>query len=115
VTRTEDAEASLLWQLRHDDLAHMVPEPVLEHRFHPVRRWRFDVAWPDRLLALEVDGGGWIAGHHSRGQGIEDDAEKQSTAVSLGWRVMRLTPRMIRDGRAITLVIAAHQQIGAPR
>jgi very-short-patch-repair endonuclease len=104
----------LLWQMgAAADTGILKPATwVPEHRFHPVRKWRFDIAWPTELLAIEVDGGGWIGGHHSRGQGIEDDAEKQSTAVSMGWRVMRLTPRMIRDGRALTLVIAALQRGG---
>lgn len=33
------------------------PEFVREHRFHPTRRWRFDFAWPDEKVALEVEGG----------------------------------------------------------
>ena len=33
-----------------------------EYRFHPARRWRFDVAWPAQRIAVEVDGGQWIPG-----------------------------------------------------
>lgn len=40
----------LLTQVRAAGL----PAPVTEHRFHPVRRWRFDFAWPDEHLALEI-------------------------------------------------------------
>lgn len=114
--RAQAALASLLWQLRRPEVAGLVvPPPILEHRFHPERRWRFDLAWPDRLLAVEVDGGGFVAGHHSRGVGMDDDAEKITSAVALGWRVARVTPRLIRDGRALTLVIAALQWKENPR
>ena len=81
-----------------------LPEPIAEHQFALPRRWRFDYAWPDLKLALEVDGGGWINGRHSRGSGIEKDAEKQNTAVALGWRVLRASPAMVKDGRALAAI-----------
>lgn len=40
------------------------PEP--EHRFHESRRWRFDYAWPEHRVALEVEGGVWTRGRHTR-------------------------------------------------
>lgn len=108
--RLSEPVATLLWQLQAVD----APEPVVEHRFHPVRRWRLDVAWPALWLAIEVDGGAWVGGRHATGSGIEADCEKLSTAVALGWRVMRLTPRLIKDGKALPLVLAALQQGGTP-
>lgn len=73
---------------------------VREHRFHPRRRFRFDLAWPEAKLAVEVDGGGFIMGRHSRGLGIENDCEKNLLASSLGWRVLRCTPRQVKNGMA---------------
>jgi hypothetical protein len=78
--------------------------PATEYRFHPTRRWRFDLAWPDELLAAEVDGGSWVGGRHTSGAGFEADCVKLSEAAALGWRVLRLTPRMIDDGRALDLL-----------
>lgn len=98
--RCECLEMRLLFQLR----ALGLPEPVREHRFHPVRRWRFDFAWPDRKIAVEVDGGTWSGGRHSRGAGYEKDAEKLNTATLDGWRVLRVTSAMVKDGRAIAVV-----------
>ena len=37
--------------------AFSLPPPVAEHRFHETRRWRFDFAWPDHRVALEIAGG----------------------------------------------------------
>ena len=80
----------------------VVPEPVREHRFLPPRRFRFDFAWPDDLLAVEVDGGTWRGtGRHSRGLGYERDCEKLNLAAMNGWTVLRYTSSMVRDGRAI--------------
>lgn len=69
-----------------------------------LRDWRFDLSWPDQRLALEVDGGTFTQGRHSRGMGVEEDCEKFCAAVALGWRVMRVTPAMVRDGRALRWV-----------
>lgn len=62
--------------------------------------WRFDVAFPAQRVACEVDGGGFVAGRHNRGLGMESDCAKLSTAVALGWKVLRVTPRQVQDGRA---------------
>jgi len=78
-----------------------LPTPVRELAFAKPRRWRFDYAWPDRMLALEVDGATWTGGRHSRGAGIEGDAEKACAAAVAGWRVLRVTGDMVKDGRAL--------------
>jgi hypothetical protein len=73
---------------------HGLPEPVTEHRFHPTRMWRLDYAWPDRKLALEVEGGIWRqgGGAHSHPLNIQRDMQKYSEAAILGWRVLRVAP-----------------------
>ena len=67
-------------------------ECVKEYRFHPKRKWRFDYAFPAVKLALEVEGGVWTRGRHTRPQGFLNDIEKYNTATLLGWRVLRTTP-----------------------
>lgn len=84
-------------------LAAGLPEPACEFRFHPTRKFRFDFCWPERMLALEVEGGTWSGGRHTRGAGYEADCVKYSEAALLGWRVLRVTTRMVRDGRALAL------------
>ena len=75
--------------------------PVAEYKFHPDRRWRMDFAWPDDLLAVEVEGGTWVNGRHNRGSGFEKDAEKYAEALCLGWKVLRITGSQICTGKAI--------------
>lgn len=64
---------------------------VKEYRFHDVRKWRFDYAFPDQKVAVEVDGAVWTQGRHNRGAGYVADLEKLNTAVSMGWLVLRIT------------------------
>lgn len=71
-----------------------------EFRFHPTRRWRFDLAWPDLLVACEIEGGTWNGGRHTRGSGFEGDCEKYNEAALLGWSVLRVTSKMVKDGTA---------------
>lgn len=67
--------------------------PVRECRFHPTRRWRFDLAWPDLKVAVEVDGIGF--GHQSIA-GRKADNEKQNHAVLDGWSVFRFCTASIK-------------------
>jgi len=81
-----------------------LPVPVPEYRFHPRRRWRFDWAWPNEKLALEINGGAFLptGGRHTRGAGFRADTEKFSEAAILGWRVLYVLPEDM-DGRALVL------------
>ena len=74
-----------------------LPRPELEHRFHSVRRFRFDFAYPGYKLAIEVEGaifkqGG---GRHNRGAGMKTDMVKYNLANEMGWRVLRYMPQQI--------------------
>jgi len=69
-----------------------IPEPIEEFKFWPGRRFRFDYAWPDRKIAVEIEGGIWTRGRHSRGPGMLSDMEKYNHATKEGWRVFRFTP-----------------------
>jgi very-short-patch-repair endonuclease len=72
-----------------------VPEALYEYRFHDTRKWRFDMAWPDRKLAVEIDGATWKGGRHVTGRGHQSDAEKRNAAVLLGWRVLTYSTSML--------------------
>lgn len=95
-----DLEELFAFQLKATGL----PTPVREHRFAPPRRWRLDFAWPDRMIAVEIDGGTWINGRHNRGAGYAKDTEKYNTAVLKGWRVLRFPGESVENSTAIDAV-----------
>jgi hypothetical protein len=72
--------------------------PVAEHKFHPTRKWRFDFAFVPEKVALEVEGGVWTGGRHTRGAGFSGDMAKYNAAAILGWRILRVTPEQMRNG-----------------
>lgn len=80
-------------------------QPHEEYRFCK-RMWRFDFAWPCEcdMIAVEVEGGTWGKSRHTTGKGYEADCEKYSMAAILGWRVIRVTGDMVKDGRATQLI-----------
>lgn len=81
-------------------------EPLREYKFVDDRRWRFDFAWPDKKLAVEVEGGtSFGRSRHSRGDGFERDAAKYNRASREGWVVLRYTTRMVGAGEAIDEIL----------
>lgn len=82
-------------------------ECVKEYQFHPTRKWRFDYAIPAHKIALEVEGGVWTAGRHTRPQGFLGDIEKYNTATLMGWRVFRTTPTELYRTATINLLKTA--------
>lgn len=77
---------------------------VPEYYFARPRRWRFDLAYIDSMIAIEIEGGGWVHGRHVRGSGFAKDLEKYNEALCLGWRVLRVDGNMIENGRAIAYI-----------
>ncbi len=62
---------------------------------------------PGAYLLIEVDGGAYTQGRHTRGKGFEEDCVKLSTAAALGYRVVRVTGTHIRSGEAVHLIAQA--------
>jgi very-short-patch-repair endonuclease len=73
-----------------------LPAYEREYRFNaPETQHRFDFAFPTVRVAVEVDGGQWVArgGRHAR----DVDRWKQNLAAKRGWRVMHFSPEMLKD------------------
>ncbi|QMV32383.1 hypothetical protein 8G_00065 [Ralstonia phage Hyacinthe] len=75
-----------------------------EYRFAAPRRWRLDFADPARMLAVEVEGGTFSGGRHTRGTGFAADCIKYSTAAVMGWRVLRFTTDQVKGGMALEML-----------
>lgn len=77
-----------------------IGEYVIEYRFHPSRRWRFDYAWPDMKIAIEWEGvHGSYTGKsgHLTPKGYTLNCDKYNAATALGWSVYRFTPLQCLD------------------
>jgi very-short-patch-repair endonuclease len=74
------------------------PDPVAEYPFTGAigRRHRFDFAFVSEKVAVEIEGNAW----HVPGGGkhMQDaDLEKYNLAASMGWRVLRFSPAMLKQ------------------
>ncbi len=81
-----------------------IPEPMREYKFDPKRRWRADFAWPELMLLVEVEGGHWTGGRHTRGSGFDKDCEKYAEAMLGGWKLLRVTSTHIKTGEAVAWI-----------
>ncbi|HDN9789325.1 TPA: hypothetical protein P2L97_000465 [Aeromonas salmonicida] len=87
-----------------------LPEPTTELVFHPKRKWRFDYAWEEQMIALEIHGGIHSGGRHTRGRGFVEDRAKMNEASLLGWMVIEATPEHIKSGQLRAWLLAAFNQ-----
>ena len=78
-----------------------IPDPVEEFKFHPTRKWRIDICWPELKLALEIEGGvymtkknGNATGHRSITNFISD-IEKYNALSIHGFSLLRFTPQQM--------------------
>ena len=90
-------EEELAFQIKVCNL----PIPIREFKFHPKRKWKSDFVWTEQKLIVEVEGGIFSNGRHTRGIGFQNDCEKYNSATCLGYRVIRVTAEHIRSGQAL--------------
>jgi len=72
-------------------------EMVREYQFHPSRKWRLDFASVAEKVGVEVDGGEFSGGAHSRGVGMANDYSKRNSATEMGWAIFQLTGAMCKS------------------
>ncbi len=84
-----------------DELAYLLrvtgshlPEANREYCFSRDHAFRFDFAWPERQVAVEVNGGRWLPGGGRHAQ--DSDHWKLAIAASEGWRVLPVTITMLQ-------------------
>jgi hypothetical protein len=87
------------------------------------RRWKFDFAWPEYMLAVEIEGlvmrqlyelprpGAQrvlvVYGRHATALGIKEDMVKYNAAIELGWFVLRFEQDAIKSSVAIDTTVRA--------
>lgn len=98
-----ELEETLAFQIRATGL----PEPEREYQAVPKRKFRYDFAFVQEKLLVEVQGGIWIRGSHARPKGITRDMTKLNLAQLAGWRVLQFSPAMVRSGEAVKMIAKA--------
>lgn len=74
------------------------------HWYSHGRNWRVDFAWPDRRLIVEVEGGVYTGGRHTRPSGFVKDIEKYNALTEAGWKVLRFSRREVKSGEALNVI-----------
>lgn len=72
-----------------------------EFKFHPKRKWRADFHIVGKKILVEVEGGIWSGGRHTRGKGYIGDMEKYNSATIMGFQVLRFSTEQVKSGLAV--------------
>lgn len=72
-----------------------------EYKFHPERNWRADFLVTGTKILIEVEGGIWSGGRHTRAKGYLGDMEKYNAAAILDFKVLRFDTQQVKSGLAI--------------
>jgi very-short-patch-repair endonuclease len=102
---TREVVQSRGWQPGTDleNAAVMRLSMVFQHRQvrqqHRIGSYRVDFAWPDLMVALEIDG--W---HHRSPEGAAHDAQRDAWLRGQGWIVLRVDNRHGLDNMDLQLV-----------
>lgn len=75
--------------------------------------WKFDFAWPDHKIAVEIEGVSvvragkmfLIGGRHGTIDGFKEDCEKYAWATVNGWRLLRFEQSQVKAGLAIDMLV----------
>lgn len=83
------------------------PEWVRQYPFgaflSPPRLFRFDAAFPAKMVGIDVDGGAHAAGRAK----VKSDTLRRGLAGAAGWKIVALTPEQVHNGEAVALVRSA--------
>lgn len=95
----------------HDQLVAAGFRVIREHKFHTKRRWKIDLYLPDYKIAIEIEGGIWNGGRHTRGYGYKGDVEKYNEVVLAGLHLLRFVTDHVKRDEAMPVILRAIEQI----
>ena len=86
--------------------AYGLPKPVPEYQFHASRKWRTDYYFEANgvKIAVEIEGGVWTQGRHTRGKGFVADMEKYNQYAILGILLLRFTPDDLKKSATYEII-----------
>ena len=76
-----------------------------EFKFHPSRKWRADFHLKGKKILVEVEGGIWSNGRHTRVKGYLGDLEKYNAATMMDYQVIRFSTEQVKSGKAIEQIL----------
>jgi len=65
------------------------------------RRWRADYYFPQGNLVLEIEGGAFTGGRHTRGAGFVKDIEKYNALTIQGIKLLRCIPSQLNSKQTL--------------
>jgi very-short-patch-repair endonuclease len=80
------------------------PALECEYKFSAARRWRADYCHTASRTIIELEGGIYSAGRHTRAAGYLGDIEKYNAAAAMGWRIIRCQPKELCTMATLQLV-----------
>ena len=109
-------EIAAAWIVKHLGPEEIAGPAVAQFRPIPGRRWSVDLCWPERRVAVELQGGIWAQrkdpvtgkrlGSAHTGRGHERDMEKLNALQIAGWIVLQFSTTMVnKDPHGVADVI----------
>lgn len=80
-----------------------------EHPKKLYTRHRADFAWLAERIVLEIQGGTWAGGRHTRGAGYSGDCQKMAWLQLEGFTVYYATSEQVKSGEALAWIQEALQ------
>ncbi len=93
----------------------ILADMVAEYKFTNSRKWKFDFAWPELKIAVELHGisdssGG--GGRHLRPIGFTNDREKMNDAGIQGWIILEITTISLKSNIPFLQLLRAFEARG---
>ena len=76
----------------------------------PGRNFKFDFACEKLRILVELQGGNYQHGAHSRPMGLKRDYQKANLAQRHGWTIYQFDSDSVRDGEAIMFVMEEYER-----
>lgn len=78
------------WQLKYPRIQ-LIPQ----YKILPDRKFKIDFVHLPSKTGIEVQGGRWIKGGHTSGNGMFTDCEKSLLCAGIGWLIIPIVDKMI--------------------
>lgn len=110
---SSDGEESFIWQVTVL-LNFKKPERNVKLFYDWGRNWVYDFVFRERSLIVEIEGGVFSHGRHTRALGFTEDCRKYNFATAHGWHLLRFTTEMVKNGEALEIFREIQTKLSSP-